>query len=132
VLTADEWLHTGDLGWMDERGWVEFSERRKDVIVVSGFKAYPAEIEDVAMLHPGVKDAGVVGVPDARSGEAVALFVVKKDPALTAEALLEHCTKHLTGYKLPRRIEFREQLPKTPLGKTLRRELREQALRSRA
>jgi long-chain acyl-CoA synthetase len=131
VLTADGWLHTGDLGRMDGRGYVEFSDRRKDVIVVSGFKAYPAEIEDVAMLHPGVKDAGAVGVPDARSGEAVALFVVKKAPALTAEALLEHCARHLTGYKLPRRIEFREQLPKTPIGKILRRELREQALRSR-
>ena len=132
VLTPEGWLRTGDLGWMDERGRVEFSERRKDVIVVSGFKAYPAEIEDVAMLHPGVRDAGAAGVPDARSGEAVALFVVKKDPALTAEALLEHCARHLTGYKLPKRIEFREQLPKTPIGKVLRRELREQALRSRA
>lgn len=131
AFTPEGWLRTGDLGWMDERGYVEFSERRKDVIVVSGFKAYPAEIEDVAMLHPGVKDAGAVGVPDPRSGEAVALFVVKKDPALTAEVLLEHCAKHLTGYKLPRRIEFREQLPKTPIGKILRRELREEALRSR-
>lgn len=131
AFTPEGWLRTGDLGWMDERGYVEFSERRKDVIVVSGFKAYPAEIEDVAMLHPGVKDAGAVGVPDPRSGEAVALFVVRKDPGLTAEALLEHCARHLTGYKLPRRIEFREQLPKTPIGKVLRRELREEALRSR-
>jgi long-chain acyl-CoA synthetase len=114
---------------MDERGYVEFSERKKDVIVVSGFKAYPAEIEDVAMLHPGVRDAGAVGVPDERSGETVALFVVRKDPALTAEAVLEHCAKHLTGYKLPKRIEFREQLPKTPIGKILRRELREEAVR---
>ena len=130
AFTTDGWLKTGDLGRMDERGYIEFSERKKDVIVVSGFKAYPAEIEDVAMLHPGVKDAGAVGVPDERSGEVVALFVVRKDPALTAEALLAHCAKHLTGYKLPRRIEFREQLPKTPIGKILRRELKEEAARS--
>ena len=98
--------------------------------MVSGFKAYPAEIEDVAMLHPGVRDAGAVGVPDERSGEAVALFVVRRDPALTVEELRAHCAKHLTGYKLPTRIEFREQLPKTPIGKILRRALREEAMRS--
>ncbi len=130
AFTADGWLKTGDMGRMDERGYVEFSERKKDVIVVSGFKAYPAEIEDAVMLHPGVSDVGAVGVPDERSGEAVALFVVKKDPALTAEALLAHCKKHLTGYKLPTRIEFRDQLPKSPIGKILRRELREEAARS--
>ncbi len=129
AFTPDGWLRTGDLGCMDERGYVEFRERKKDVIVVSGFKAYPAEIEDVAMLHPGVKDAGAVGVPDGRSGEAVALFVVRKDPALTAEAVLEHCAKHLTGYKLPKRIEFREQLPKSAIGKILRRQLKEEAAR---
>lgn len=131
VFTPDGWLRTGDLGRMDERGFVEFTDRRKDVIVVSGFKAYPTEIEDVAMLHPGVRDAGAVGMPDERSGEAVALFVVRKDPALTAEALLEHCAKHLTGYKRPKRIEFREQLPKTPIGKVLRRRLAEEAKLSR-
>ena len=130
AFTADGWLKTGDMGRMDERGYVEFTERKKDMIVVSGFKAYPAEIEDVAMLHPGVKEAGAVGVPDERSGEAVALFVVRKDPALTAATLLAHCAKYLTGYKLPRRIEFREQLPKTPIGKILRRELKEEAARS--
>ncbi len=129
AFTAEGWLKTGDMGRMDERGYVEFSERKKDIVVVSGFKAYPAEIEDVAMLHPGVKDAGAVGVPDERSGEAVALFVVRKDPALTAEALLEHCAKHLTGYKLPKRIEFREELPKTPIGKILRRKLKQEAAR---
>jgi long-chain acyl-CoA synthetase len=131
AFSADGWLKTGDMGRMDERGYVEFGERKKDVIVVSGFKAYPAEIEDAVMLHPGVSDVGAVGVPDERSGEAVALFVVKKNPALTAEALLAHCEKHLTGYKLPRRIEFREELPKSPIGKILRRELREEAARSR-
>ena len=132
VLLPNGWLRTGDIGRMDARGFVEFSDRRKDVIVVSGFKAYPTEIEDVAMLHPGVKDAGAVGVPDERSGEAVMLFVVRKDPGLTAKALLEHCAKHLTGYKLPRRIEFREQLPKTPIGKILRRQLKDEAALSRA
>jgi long-chain acyl-CoA synthetase len=131
AFTADGWLRTGDMGRMDERGHFEFTERRKDVIVVSGFKAYPTEIEDVAMLHPGVKDAGAVGVPDERSGEAVALYVVRKDPQLTAEALLAHCAKHLTGYKLPRRIEFRSQLPKTPIGKTLRRRLKEEVTAGR-
>jgi long-chain acyl-CoA synthetase len=130
AFTADGWLKTGDMGRMDERGYVEFSDRKKDVVVVSGFKAYPAEIEDVAMLHPGVKDAGAVGVPDERSGEAVALFVVRRDPALTARDLLAHCAKHLTGYKLPTRIEFREQLPKSPIGKILRRALREEAMRA--
>jgi long-chain acyl-CoA synthetase len=129
AFTPDGWLRTGDVGRMDERGYVEFRERNKDVIVVSGFKAYPAEIEDVAMLHPGVMDAGAVGIPDERSGEAVALFVVRKDPSLTAEALLAHCAKHLTGYKLPRRVEFREQLPKSPIGKILRRQLKEEAAR---
>ena len=127
----DGWLRTGDIGWMDQRGFVTFTDRRKDVIVVSGFKAYPTEIEDVAMLHPGVKDAGAVGVPDEHSGEVVALFVVRKDPGLTAEALLDHCAKHLTGYKRPKRIEFREHLPKTPIGKVLRRQLKAEATLSR-
>jgi long-chain acyl-CoA synthetase len=121
------WLRTGDLGRMDERGWVEFVDRRKDVIVVSGFKAYPTEIEAVALEHPGVKDAGAVGVPHPHSGEAVALFVVKHDPALTAEALAAHCAERLTPYKRPVRIEFRESLPKSPLGKVLHRELKASA-----
>jgi long-chain acyl-CoA synthetase len=129
VFTSDGWLRTGDIGCMDERGFIEFRERKKDVIVVSGFKAYPSEIEDVAMMHPGVKEAGAVGVPDPRRGEAVVLFVVRSDPALTAEALLEHCARHLTGYKRPRHIEFRDRLPKTPIGKILHRELREEAAR---
>jgi long-chain acyl-CoA synthetase len=131
VLTPDGWLRTGDIGRMDERGFVEFVDRRKDMIVVSGFKAYPTEIEEVAMLHPGVKDAGAVGLPDPRSGESVALFVVRKDPGLTAQALREHCARHLTGYKVPRRIEFRERLPKTPVGKVLRRQLRDEAVLAR-
>ncbi|HSQ05961.1 MAG TPA: AMP-binding protein [Burkholderiales bacterium] len=128
AFTADGWLLTGDIGRMDERGYVEFIERKKDVIVVSGFKAYPAEIEEVAMQHPGVKDAAVVGLPDEHIGEAVALFIVRRDRTLSAEAVLRHCSKHLTRYKLPRRIEFREQLPKTALGKTRRRLLRDEIL----
>lgn len=118
------WLRTGDLGRIDERGQVQFVERRKDVIVVSGFKAYPSEIEAAALAHPGVKDAGAVGVPQRRAGEAVALFVVKRDPGLTAEALAEHLARHLAPYKRPVRIEFRDSLPKSPLGKVLHRELK--------
>ena len=121
-------LRTGDLGRIDERGYVEFVDRLKDVIVVSGFKAYPTEIEAVALEHPGVKDAGAVGVPHPHSGEAVALFVVKRDPALTSEALGAHCAERLTPYKRPVRIEFRESLPKSPLGKVLHRELRASAI----
>jgi long-chain acyl-CoA synthetase len=129
VFTADGWLRTGDMGRMDARGYVEFTDRSKDVIVVSGLKAFPTEIEDVVMLHPGVRDAGAVGMPDPRTGEAIALFVVRRDPALTAEALREHCATHLTGYKRPKRIEFRDELPKTPIGKVLRRQLKEEAAR---
>jgi long-chain acyl-CoA synthetase len=121
------WLRTGDLGRTDEAGCVEFVERRKDVIVVSGFKAYPSEIEAVALQHPGVKEAGAVGLPHPRSGEVVALFVVKRDPELRADALAEHCARSLSPYKRPVRIEFRDALPRTPLGKVLYRELREQA-----
>ena len=120
------WLRTGDLGRIDARGYVEFVERRKDVIVVSGFKAYPSEIDAVALAHPGVKDAGAVGVPHPKSGEAVALFVVKRDPALTAAALAEHLAQRLAPYKRPARIEFRESLPKSPIGKVLHRELQTQ------
>jgi long-chain acyl-CoA synthetase len=123
VFTTEGWLRTGDIGRMDDTGYVEFIERKKDVIVVSGFKAYPSEIEEVVMKHAGVKDASAVGVSDGRTGEAVALFVVKKDPSLTEADLREHCARYLTGYKLPKRIEFREQLPKSALGKTLRRAL---------
>ena len=121
------WLRTGDLGRMDAQGWVEFVERRKDVIVVSGFKAYPSEIEAVALQHPGVKDAAAVGMPHPRSGEAVALFVVKRDPQLTAAALSEHCGQRLASYKRPVRIEFRDALPKSAIGKVLHRELKVQA-----
>jgi long-chain acyl-CoA synthetase len=127
AFTEEGWLRTGDMGRMDARGCFWFVERRKDVIVVSGFKAYPTEIEDVIMLHPGVRDAGVVGVPDEHSGESVAAFVVRKNPDLTAESVLAHCRQRLTGFKLPKRVEFRDRLPKTPIGKILRRELQAEA-----
>jgi long-chain acyl-CoA synthetase len=118
------WLRTGDLGRINARGQVEFVERRKEMIVVSGFKAYPSEIEAVAMQHPGVLEAGAAGIPDARSGEAVALYVVKRDPALDEKALLAHCAQHLAPYKRPQKVFFRDTLPKSPIGKVLRRELR--------
>lgn len=127
VLSEDGWLRTGDMARMDERGYVYIVDRKKDMILVSGFNVYPNEVEDVVALHPGVREVAAVGVPDERSGEAVKIVVVKKDPALTAEDLIRHCKQHLTGYKVPRQVEFREDLPKSPVGKILRRELRDQA-----
>jgi long-chain acyl-CoA synthetase len=126
VMTADGFLRTGDIARVDERGYVYVVDRKKDMINVSGFNVYPNEIEDVAMGHPGVLEAGAVGVPDARTGEAVKLVVVRKDPALTEAALIAYCRQQLTGYKTPRQVEFRDALPKTNVGKVLRRELREQ------
>ncbi|MBL8251205.1 MAG: long-chain-fatty-acid--CoA ligase [Candidatus Competibacter sp.] len=125
VMTPDGFLRTGDLGYMDERGYTRIVDRKKDMILVSGFNVYPNEIEDVVALHPGVLEVAAVGVPDEKSGEAVKVVVVKKDPGLTAEALIEHCRQHLTGYKVPRRVEFRSELPKTNVGKILRRLLRD-------
>jgi long-chain acyl-CoA synthetase len=121
------WLRTGDLGRVNARGQVEFVERRKEVIVVSGFKAYPGEIEAVAMQHPGVLEAGAAAIPDARSGEAVALYVVRRDPALSEQALIEHCAQHLAPYKRPLKVYFRDVLPKSPIGKVLRRQLQPEA-----
>jgi long-chain acyl-CoA synthetase len=115
------------MAMIDERGFLHLVDRKKDMIVVSGFNVYPNEIEDVVALHPGVLEVGAVGVPDARSGEAVRIVVVKKDPELSAEALIEHCRKYLTGYKVPRSVEFRTTLPRSNIGKILRRELREPA-----
>lgn len=119
------WFRTGDIGYMDQGGWLHLVDRKKDVIVVSGFKAYPSEIEEVVAGHPDVKDAAAVGVPDDKSGEAVKLFVVKKNASLTAQSLMEHCRRNLTAYKCPKYIEFTRELPKTPIGKVLRRALRE-------
>ncbi|MDT3708187.1 MAG: AMP-binding protein [Thiobacillus sp.] len=125
VLSADGWLRSGDICEMDARGMVRFIERSKDVIVVSGFKVYPNEVEDVLMLHPGVSEAGVIGVADAVHGETVKAFVVKRDPALTDIALIAHCRANLAAYKVPKQVEFRDALPKSPVGKIMRRMLRE-------
>ncbi len=125
VFTPDGWLRTGDMGFMDARGYFKITDRKKDMIVVSGFKVFPNQIEDVVVMHPGVAEAAAIGAPDERSGEVVKIIVVKKDPALTADDLMAHCRKHLTGYKVPKIIEFREEpLPKTAIGKILRRQLR--------
>jgi long-chain acyl-CoA synthetase len=126
VMLPDNWLRTGDIGRIDERGFVYIEDRKKDMIVVSGFKVYPNEVEDVVARHAGVREVAAVAQPDEHSGEAVALFVVRKDPALTAEAILAHCQHFLTGYKLPRHIYFRDELPKSNVGKILRRSLRDE------
>jgi long-chain acyl-CoA synthetase len=126
-VLQDGWLKTGDVGHMDARGFFTITDRKKDMILVSGFNVYPNEVEGVIALHPGVLECGVAGVPDAKSGEAVKAVVVRKDPSLTKEALIAHCKEHLTGYKLPRHVEFRDALPKSPIGKVLRRELRDPA-----
>jgi long-chain acyl-CoA synthetase len=129
VFTADGWLRTGDMGVMDERGSIKITDRKKDMIIVSGFKVFPNEIEDVVTMHPGVLEAAAVGVPDARAGEAVKVVVVRKDASLTEAELLAHCRQHLTGYKIPRTIVFRsEPLPKTNIGKILRRALRDEVV----
>ncbi len=127
VLTADGWLRTGDMGFIDERGYVKLVDRKKDMVLVSGFNVYPNEIEDVATSHPDVLEAAAIGMPDERSGERVRLVVVRKSGSLTAEALIEHCRKQLSGYKVPREVVFRDEpLPKTNVGKILRRAIKEQ------
>jgi len=126
VLGADGWLHTGDIARMDEHGYFYIVDRKKDMILVSGFNVYPNEVEDVVMEHPGVLEVAAVGVADEHSGEVVKLFVVRKDPQLTEEALKQFCHDRLTGYKRPRQIEFRTELPKSNVGKILRRELRDE------
>ena len=126
VRTAQGWLRTGDMGVMDGRGSIRITDRKKDMIVVSGFKVFPNEIEDVLTLHPGVLEAAAVGVRDERSGEAVKVVIVRSDPDLTEADVLAHCKQHLTGYKMPRVVAFRsEPLPKSNIGKVLRRELRD-------
>ena len=119
-------LHTGDIGIMDEKGFIRIVDRKKDMILVSGFNVYPNEIEQVVAMHPGVLECAAIGVPDEHSGEVPKLFVVKKDPQLTEQDVLEHCKKELTGYKRPKYVEFRPELPKTNVGKILRRALREE------
>ncbi len=125
VLGSDGFLATGDIGVMDEQGYVRIVDRKKDMILVSGFNVYPNEIESVVAMHPGVLECAAIGVPDPHSGEVPKLFVVKKDPALTEEDLRRHCAENLTGYKRPRYIEFRKDLPKSNVGKILRRALRD-------
>ncbi|HVN41475.1 MAG TPA: AMP-binding protein, partial [Steroidobacteraceae bacterium] len=126
VMLPGAVLRTGDIGRMDERGYVFIEDRKKDMILVSGFNVYPNEVEGVAMTNPGVLEVAAVAQPDERAGEVVVLYVVRKDPALTEQALIEHCRKELTGYKVPKRVYFRDELPKTNVGKILRRQLRDE------
>jgi long-chain acyl-CoA synthetase len=124
VMTSDGFFKSGDIGIMDERGYVRIVDRKKDMILVSGFNVYPTEIEQVVNLHPGVLECAAVGVPDPRSGEAVKLYVVRHDPALDEDDIARYCHDNFTGYKRPKYIEFRDDLPKSNVGKILRRELR--------
>ena len=126
VMTADGFFRTGDIGVMDEKGYTKIVDRKKDMILVSGFNVYPNEIEEVIASHPGVLECAVIGIPDSKSGEAVKAFVVKKDPNLTPEDIIKFCHEQLTGYKVPKHIEFRTDLPKTNVGKILRRQLRDE------
>jgi long-chain acyl-CoA synthetase len=126
VLTRNGWLRTGDMGFMNEVGQVKITDRKKDMIVVSGFKVFPNEVEDVVAMHPGVAEVAAIGVHSDESGEAVKIIVVRQDPALDERTLIEHCRKQLTAYKVPKVVEFRsEPLPKSNIGKILRRELRD-------
>jgi len=127
VMTADGFFRSGDIGVMDEQGYVRIVDRKKDMILVSGFKVFPNEVEDVVASYPGVRECAVIGVPDEHSGEVVKLFVVRADPALSEQDLVEYCRENLAGYKRPKFIEFRSDLPKSNVGKILRRALREEA-----
>jgi long-chain acyl-CoA synthetase len=124
-IDADGWFYTGDMATIDEKGFLRIVDRKKDMILVSGFNVYPNEVEDVVALHPDVLEVGAIGIADENCGEVVKLVVVKKTPALTEEQLKEHCRQNLTGYKRPRYITFADELPKSNVGKILRRELRE-------
>jgi len=125
VLNADGWLHTGDIALMTEDGYFKIVDRKKDMILVSGFNVYPNEIEDVLALHPKVLEVAAIGVPDEKSGEVVSLYIVKKDPSLSKDEVIAFCKENLTGYKRPRYVEFMDELPKSNVGKILRRELRD-------
>lgn len=128
VLDDDSWLATGDIGVMDSRGYIRLIDRKKDMILVSGFNVYPNEIEDVIAMHPDVREVAAIGIPDVAQGERVKVFVVRRNPSLTEEQVIAHCRKNLTGYKVPKVVEFRDELPQTNVGKILRRELRDQEL----
>ena len=130
VIDVDGWLATGDIGYMDEKGFFYIVDRKKDMILVSGFNVFPNEVEEVIAMHPKVIEVAAVGVPNEASGELVKVFVVAKDKSLTAEDIIKHCRIHLTGYKVPKLVEFRDELPKTNVGKILRRELRDEAKRA--
>ena len=124
VMTDDGWLKTGDVASMDKAGFFTILDRLKDMILVSGFNVYPNEIEAIVMEHEGVSEVGVVGEPNPKGGEIIKMVIVKKDQSLTAESIIEHCSKNLTKYKVPKIVEFRTELPKTNVGKILRRELK--------
>jgi long-chain acyl-CoA synthetase len=132
VMTADGFFKSGDIGIMDERGYTKIVDRKKDMILVSGFNVYPNEVEEVVSACPGVMECAAIGVPDKNSGEAVKVFVVKKDTSLSERDVQDYCAKNLTGYKKPKYIEFRSDLPKTNVGKILRRELRDAELKKLA
>jgi long-chain acyl-CoA synthetase len=127
VFHSDGYLRTGDVGYIDQKGFVFLVDRKKDMILVSGFNVYPNEVEEAVVMHPGIIDVAAIGVPDEHSGEAVKIFVVRKDPRVTEKDLIEHCRTVLTGYKIPKHIEFRDDLPRTNVGKILRRALKEGA-----
>ena len=127
AFTRDGFMRTGDIGIMDERGYTKIIDRKKDMIIVSGFNVFPNELENVISLCPGVVECAAIGVADDKQGEAIKVFVVKNDPTLTEDELNAYCKQHLTGYKRPKYIEFRDDLPKTNVGKILRRELRRAA-----
>jgi len=127
VMTADNYFRTGDIGVMDSRGYVKIVDRKKDMILVSGFNVYPSEIEEVIAKHPKVLEVAAIGVPDEKSGEVPKLFIVKKDPSLTTEEIIAYAKQNLTGYKCPRYVEFMEELPKSNVGKILRKDLRKPA-----
>jgi long-chain acyl-CoA synthetase len=131
AIDKEGYFATGDVGYMDDKGYVRIVDRKKDMVLVSGFNVYPNEVEGVVAAHPGVLECAVIGLPDEKSGEVVKLFVVRKDATLTEAALRKHCEEHLTGYKRPRYIEFRDELPKTNVGKILRRALRDEELAKR-
>jgi len=129
VMTEDGWLLTGDIATMSQDGYFKIVDRKKDMILVSGFNVYPNEIEDVIAHHPKVLEVAAIGVPDEKSNEAVKVFIVKSDPSLDEAEMRAYCAEQLTGYKRPRHIEFRDDLPKTNVGKILRRELRDEELK---
>ncbi len=131
-MTKDGYFKSGDVGVMDKKGYLKIVDRIKDMILVSGFNVYPNEIEEVATSHPGISEAAVVGVPDKKTGEAVMLFAIRKDQSVTEEELRKYCKGKLAGYKKPQFVEFRDDLPRTNVGKVLRRELRDEAVKMMA